>query len=217
MNKLPNGFTVTAHTGCMGTKMNSISSIEKGIGANADIVEFDLNFDKNGNAVLSHDEPKAGNPTLAQAFEVVSKSEKVKVNVDVKSTYDLSVVEKTAKEYGISERIFFTGIAMDFIPSAQKTNVAYYLNYKPIPPIFQTKSYAEKIAKLVKSVGAVGLNARFSLVSSTLVKVLKQNGLLVSLWTANNESQMKKCIRLAPNNITTQHPDVLLKLLSDIR
>ena len=54
----------TAHTGCMGTKANSIQSIEAGYKNGASIVEFDLNYDKNGEPVLSHDEPKGNEVTL---------------------------------------------------------------------------------------------------------------------------------------------------------
>ncbi|MCQ2463606.1 MAG: hypothetical protein MJ177_09445, partial [Clostridia bacterium] len=53
---LPADFTITAHTGCMGTKPNSLDSICAGDRYKSDIVEFDLRFDPDGNPVLWHDE-----------------------------------------------------------------------------------------------------------------------------------------------------------------
>ena len=50
---IPDGFTVTAHTGCEKTKDNSLDAITIGYGYGADIVEFDLNFNDEGVAVLS--------------------------------------------------------------------------------------------------------------------------------------------------------------------
>ena len=52
---LPESFTVTAHTGCEGTKDNSLEAIEKGYLSGADIVEFDVHFNSNGEPVLAHD------------------------------------------------------------------------------------------------------------------------------------------------------------------
>ena len=40
--------TVTAHSGCMRQPENTVRSMEAGVAAGADIVEFDLNFDANG-------------------------------------------------------------------------------------------------------------------------------------------------------------------------
>jgi hypothetical protein len=41
---LPEEFTVTAHTGCEGTKDNSLDAITVGFGYGADIVEIDLGY-----------------------------------------------------------------------------------------------------------------------------------------------------------------------------
>lgn len=51
--KLPEDFTITAHTGCMNTEENSLDSIKTGIENGANIVEFDLYFTKDGEPVLA--------------------------------------------------------------------------------------------------------------------------------------------------------------------
>ena len=107
---LPEGFTLTAHTGCEGTKDNSLDAITLGFGYGAQIVEFDLNFNSNGIAVLSHNEPKGNEPTLDEAFALVSGYKGLRVNVDVKNTLDLKQVTDLAEKHGILDRIFYTGL-----------------------------------------------------------------------------------------------------------
>ena len=48
---LPEGFTVTAHTGCEGERDNTLESIRAGAQAGADIVEIDLHFLSDGTPV----------------------------------------------------------------------------------------------------------------------------------------------------------------------
>lgn len=81
---LPENFTYTAHTGCCGTADNSLEAIKVGIENDADIVEFDLFFNNENVAVLSHDKPKGNEVTLDEAFKLINTYENVQVNVDVK-------------------------------------------------------------------------------------------------------------------------------------
>ena len=128
---LPEGFTVTAHTGCEETEDNSLDSIRKGYESGADIVEFDLNFTSDGEAVLSHDEPQSGCVTLDEAFALIAELPDLKVNVDCKSVANLKVVTELAQKHGISDRIFYTGIREENIKVVreQTPDVAYWLNY----------------------------------------------------------------------------------------
>ena len=52
---IPEGFTLTAHTGCEGTKDNSLDAITLGFGCGADIVEIDLDdFGIDGTGELTY-------------------------------------------------------------------------------------------------------------------------------------------------------------------
>lgn len=211
---LQENFTYTAHTGCVGTKMNSLESIEKGYENGADIVEFDLNFDKDGNPVLSHDAPKGGEVTLEEAFEKVSGYEKLKVNVDVKNDKHLDKVKPLAEKYGIADRIFFTGIHDGFVESARKTGVMYYLNVGVKKPLFGRKKYLLSLAEKVKKAGAAGINFNKNNATAALVELFRENGLLVSIWTVDKEKDMYRVLSLAPDNITTRNPDKLGKIIN---
>lgn len=209
-------FTVTAHTGCMGTKANSIEAILKGFEAGADIIEFDLNFDSNGNPLLSHDAPKGGEVTLDEAFAVLAKCDGLKANVDIKSVEKIEQVVPLAKKYGVLDRIFFTGVHEGFV-EAVKTRapeVEYYLNVGVLPKWKQSDKYLKSLVDKVKANGAIGINFNKNNATKKLVNAFHKNGLLVSIWTVDEKRKMKKIISLSPDNITTRHPDELIKIIN---
>ena len=127
---LPAGFTYTAHTGCVDSKDNSLESIEKGAENGAKIVEFDLNFTADKTPILSHDDPKGGEVTLEQAFEKLSEYETLGANVDVKNTANLAGVQALAEQYGLLDRIFYTGIALSDVEAVRRNSpkIRYFLN-----------------------------------------------------------------------------------------
>ena len=71
-------MTVTAHSGCNDHEPNSMVSLEEGYNSGVDIVEFDLNFNKNGVPYLSHDDLKDNEIKLEQAFIFLSNNQNVK-------------------------------------------------------------------------------------------------------------------------------------------
>lgn len=212
---LPKGFTVTAHTGCCGTRENSIESMEKGLVSGADIVEFDLRFNKNGEAVLSHDEADENAVPLFEALEFLSEHKGVLANVDVKDTSNLSVVQSMAEKFGVLDRIFFTGINSDFVSAARDfcPGVSYYLNFSALKGKNTDDKYLQKLIETVTQSGAVGINMHYKGASKKLVNAFHENGLLVSLWTVNGKRNFYTVLKMLPDNITTKEPDKLLRLL----
>ncbi len=215
---LPPDFTYTAHTGCCGTEDNSLEAIKVGVEHGADIVEFDLYFNNENIAVLSHDKPKGNEVTLDEAFKLISTYETVKVNVDVKLCNDnLHIVYDLAEKYNITDRIFFTGINLRDVETVKKEcpSVAYYLNYDVSKGNKQTPDYLSNLVKIVKDSGAVGINFNKDSATKELVDTFHNNDLLVSIWTVNDEKDMYKILYFAPDNITTRNPDIFKELLTD--
>ena len=210
---LPKNFTVTAHTGCMKTKENSLESIKKGAENGADIVEFDLYFTDNGEPVLSHNKPVGGEVTLDEAFEYVSHIKNVRINVDVKTCDALNKVYPTAQKYSVENRIFYTGIKDEFVEYVKKDSpeVPYYLNVSVKKSKKNDKEYLMSLVNKVKAAGAIGINFNHKAASEMLVNVFQENGLEVSIWTVNTGLKMRKILSFAPNNITTRKPDKLSK------
>lgn len=211
---LPDGFTITAHTGCEGTKDNSLDAITLGYGCGADIVEFDLNFDESGTAVLSHDAPKGAVHTLDEAFRLIAQYNGLLVNVDVKATDDLAQVVATADKYGISDRIFFTGVTADFVEAVKNDapDVTYYLNKDIDKSKNEDDTYINELIEEVKFLGATGLNINYKACTKKMVEKFHEQGLLVSVWTVNNKLDMARVLTLGCDNITTRKPSELKSL-----
>jgi glycerophosphoryl diester phosphodiesterase len=65
----------------------------------------------------------------------------------------------------------------------------------------------------VKNAGAMGINFKYTSASKELVDVFHENGLLVSIWTVDDENNMYKILSFGPDNITTRNPDKLAKII----
>lgn len=216
VHSLPGGFTVTAHTGSNGTEMNSFASLASALNGKADIAEFDLNFTKSGKPVLSHNEPNGNHISLSDAFTFTEKHSGKRINVDVKTTAFLEKLPEIAEACGVTDRIFFTGIEAEDIPAVKEKapSIPYWLNCKPDKKRCKNREYICSLVKEVKESGAVGININLNYASKMLVDVMHDNGLLVSVWTANTIGQMIKMLKLAPDNITTKKPDFLVSLIN---
>ena len=207
---LPRGFTVTAHSGSMGLPDNSIEAMEAGVKAGAQIVEFDLQYNDAGEPVLSHDAPAEKCVTLGDAFAFLAAHPDARANVDVKDTSHLECVEPMAREAGVLDRIFFTGLFEQDIPVAREKcpSVPYFLNTN-IPRFGNIR----KLAAKVRSLGALGVNINKRFLSLRLTHIFHAEGLQVSVWTVDKKTEAQRALMLRPDNITTRNPDMVWSLL----
>ncbi len=212
---LPEGFTVTAHTGCEGTRDNSLEAIKTGAAEGADIVEFDLSFTDGGEPYLAHDEITKDSVILKAAFETVAKYENLMVNVDCKSVANLKAVAETAEECGVLDRIFYTGIEEKDVDTVKRDTpeVKYYLNRDIDKDKKNDEAYIRSLIEEVKALGAVGLNIHYGGVSKKMTDLFHSEGLKVSVWTVNDEMSMHKILALGCDNITTRQPKKLTEII----
>ncbi len=212
---LPEGFTITAHTGCMGTKENSLESIKMGIENGAQIIEFDLYFTEDGEPVLAHDEPVGDEVTLDEAFAYLRMFKDAKANVDIKTVDALEKVYPLAKENNVADRIFYTGVKDEFVDAVKKNSpeIQYYLNVDVDKSKNTDEEYLLSLVEKVKNAGAVGINFNYKSASKELVDIFHENNLLVSIWTVDSEYNMYKILSFGPDNITTRNPDKLAEII----
>lgn len=213
---LPEGFTVTAHTGCEGTADNSLEAIAKGYLCGADIVEFDVHFNSKGEPVLAHDYAADDSVKLKDAFDLVAGYENLRVNVDCKTVDNLKAIVKTAEECGVKDRIFYTGIEVKEVKTVKKDTpeIEYYLNTKIDKTRKNDEHYIRSLVTLTKAVDAKGLNIHFSEASQKMIKIFHSEGLEVSLWTVNKKLDMHKVLALGCDNITTRQPTKLVEIIN---
>ena len=210
------GLTVTAHSGAFDTPDNSLAYIKKALAENCDILEMDVTFRPSGAPVIVHDgSPKEteGVP-LEEALALIKAHPCAKMNLDLKSVANLPAVDALLAAHGLTDRAFYTGVGTDWAAAVRKGSaVPYYLNAQAARAEKKDPAGADAFCKRVKALGAIGLNTHYDDMSAVIAAAAHNNGLLVSLWTANNESAMRKCLAMGADNITTRHPDVLRALL----
>lgn len=210
---LPKDFTITCHAGSLGTKPNTVASVEKAVEWGAQIVEFDVTFRPSGLPVIIHSSSPCENEgeLLADALSAVAKSKSCKINLDLKSTKNLPEVDRLVAEAGLTDRVFYTGVGENWVETVKKNSkIPYYLNHRITLREALNKNAAEALAKKAKALGAIGINSHFSTATSSFVSVMHKCGLLVSLWTVDSPHQMKRILKIAPDNITTRKPEILL-------
>ena len=212
---MPQDFTVTAHTGCEGTADNSLEAIKKGYESGADIVEFDVHFNSEGEPVLAHDYAADDSVKLKDAFMLVAECHSLRVNVDCKTVDNLKAIAETAEECGVKDRIFYTGIEVKDVDVVRRDTpeVKYYLNTDIDKSRKNDEHYIRSLVTLTRETGALGLNIHFSEASEKMIKIFHQEGLEVSLWTVNKELDMHKVLAMGCDNITTRQPSKLIEII----
>lgn len=212
---LPDTFTVTAHTGSIGTKDNTYQSIYVGA-QNADIIEFDLKFSKNSAPVLAHTKVNSDSVPLKDAFALIAERKNLMANIDLKDKDERLVkVYALAKAYGIEKRVFFTGVEEEYVDVVREncSGISYYLNVDVDKKERKNAEYINSLVEKVRDCGAIGINFNKRAVSKELISAFRENGLLVSVWTVNSEKEILKMLSLAPDNITTRKPDFVMEFV----
>lgn len=215
----PAKTTVTAHTGCMNTKPNTLESIVKGFDTGADIIEIDVRFNRAGEPILTHnplsaDEEKMA-VKLADTFDIIKNYPDKRVNIDIKEVTNIKSIELLAKEKGIEKQIFFTGIWPNFVDAvkSQSKNTPYYLNYNVSGILCNFTPYIKKIIAKTKNASAIGINLNKAGCSKKLVDEFRKENLLVSVWTITDKANAEKYLAMNPDNITCKNPDEVLRII----
>lgn len=215
--KLPKGFTVTWHTGAMDTPDNSLTFVKAAVKGKAKVTEFDVSFRPDGTPCVIHkDFPAEGEgESLDLMLAEAAKSKTMWLNLDLKNWANLPAVEEMLKKHGMMERAFYTGVSEKQCGVTAETSVLpYFLN--DFAPVGKRREMdARALAAKIKKCGAVGLNTQFGGLSKTLVRVLHEEGLLVSAWTVDKPADQKKVLAMGVDNITTRRSDMMAETLKN--
>lgn len=215
-----NRINITAHAGCMGTKMDSIEAVKEGIKYGANIIEIDLNIDENENLVLSHNKPKVLTkyPSFEEVLEIIKMKQAVLLNIDIKDTKVLAKLNNTILDFGLKDRVFFTGLDYQSLIDNMETlkGANYFINLG-IPKLditmLNNKNYLNRLIDELESLNILGININYRLVTPELINVCKERKMMCSVWTVDDNENMKRMIALEVNSITTKRVDVLKNLI----
>ena len=214
---LSSNFTVTAHAGAMNLPDNSAPALLAAVYAGFDVVEMDLSYRPDGTPVIIHN-PSPGQEEgllLDDAFAIVALNGKTAVNLDNKSVANLPEVYRLIVKHGLLNRVFFTGVdeGIAALINAQ-CPVPYYLTCSIDQNMLGSREYALALADRAIAGGFIGINCDFSEISRTVVDVTHEKGLLVSVWTVNENIDMYRMLALSVDNITTRNPAKLKLVIS---
>ncbi|QSZ27112.1 glycerophosphodiester phosphodiesterase [Aceticella autotrophica] len=221
---------VTAHSGCMGTKMNSIAYLLKAIKLGVDIIEVDISITKDKIPVLYHDEYVDINGEkkrvkdltyeelkqnlndlllLEEAFDYVS-AEEVLINVDIKDCQEYEVIINEISKKYMSERVFITGCGSEVAQKIKKINplIQVLLNAEKE----KTKDI-QKVCNIAVKNLYCGVNLDYRICSKEFVDFAHKRGLMVFVWTVDDIKAMREMIKKGVESITTNKVKELKEIL----
>ena len=211
-------FTITAHTGALGTPDNSVEFVKKAIENGVDVVEIDVRQRPDGTVVMGSDiiPTNTNGVEMSSVFELV-KDEDIMLNLDIREMKALPALHGLLIEYRMTDRVFLTGIetwnandVTEFCP-----DVDFYINYIPSRIKVFSADYQQKLLDMLIRTGGCGINCNHANASRTLSDLLHENGYKLSVWTVDKKHHMKRALVNKPDNITTNHPDELQKVIDN--
>ena len=206
---------ITAHSGCEGTPDNSIEHIRTAIASGAEAFEVDVHY-IDGALVLTHDAPEgeAESPTLAEAFRLASEHPSICVNCDLKQDHIKELIIALAKEYGMEDRILFTGYYYheEEFPMLAETTADWWINMDDHS--FDTAYNV--YTSLNNEYRMFNINHNTVNQEGFLDRV-NQAGYYLSTWTVNDEARMREMMAIpCVRNITTRKPKLALAIRKEI-
>lgn len=200
--------TITAHSGAYNTPDNSLEYVQAAIEHQAEILEIDIRMRPNGSIAMAHDEIKSNEEgtDIETVLRMVAEQSHAQINLDVKQTATLPALHALILKTGMKERVFLTGIEEQDTEAAKTDcpGIPYFLNCKPLS--------ATEIIPVLKRTGSIGVNCNYHYATPDLCEQLHQAGYQLSIWTVDQPEDMKRMLKLQPDNITSRNPLEVIRL-----
>ncbi|GAK59857.1 glycerophosphoryl diester phosphodiesterase [Candidatus Vecturithrix granuli] len=234
MNELP---LITAHAGCMNTRLNSLESVLAGINAGADIVEVDVNVTKDRVAILFHDryislasqqrialvdltfqelQAITNIVSLEEALDIAMQSG-ITFNLDLKTFACVAPMAKVVKSRNMADQVLISG--------CDKENAA---RVKQLCPEFQIllnadqgvaacdqeqyERYIRQTCRDAIAAACCGINIDYKDCREAFLAYARLRCLPVLLYTIDDLAEMERFLRLGVHSITTNDVHALRSL-----
>ncbi|MCX3058944.1 glycerophosphodiester phosphodiesterase [Streptomyces beihaiensis] len=219
--------TAVAHRGDpYRVRENTLPSLASALDRGADAVEIDVRLTRDGVPVLLHDatlerlweherslsalsadEVRAltagGVPTLAEALATTGES-RIMVDLPGADRTTVHTVVGAVRECGAQERVYYCAGAQTMLKvRAADPSAEIALTWTTLAP---------PRPALLDAVRPRWLNYRFSLVNRDLAARVHRDGYLVSAWTPDTRTSMRRLLDIGVDSITTNRVDVLTAL-----
>ncbi|MDR3627650.1 MAG: glycerophosphodiester phosphodiesterase family protein [Ignavibacteriaceae bacterium] len=235
---------ITAHRGASGTAPeNTLSSMQQAINLHADYSELDAQETSDGEIIVLHDgslkrttgldkniwetsyeeikKLDAGSwfnekfkgeplPKLADIIDLVKG--KMMLNIELKTNgHEKKLADrvvKIVKENGFSKECILTSFDINEIKRAKEIDSTLKVGL-----IFAKMPDTYDVFKANMEV----LSVYYPLVDENFVKKAKENGKEVHVWTVDDETEMRRLIKLGVTSILTNFPEKLIKVLAETK
>ena len=195
---------ITAHSGCNGTRMNTMEYLEVASSLPIDALEIDIRRSKDGRLLLTHD-PIREQPllTLDEAFEFLLEKSVV-INCDLKEYGLEEAVLECADKYGIRNRIIFTGSVTDCMNFMKNhSDVQVFINAEELVPDIHKKTGPDMLISRCKYAGYQVINIDYRICDDRLLNGCKRAGIGLSVWTVDDIEMIKRLRAIGVVNLTT--------------
>ncbi|HIZ78195.1 MAG TPA: glycerophosphodiester phosphodiesterase [Candidatus Lachnoclostridium stercorigallinarum] len=201
---------VIAHTGCMNTKMNSMESVLAGIREKADYIEVDVRFLEN-RPVLTHDRPLEGEKyvPLEEAVLAVRDGGSCRLALDLKEWDRIGELAVLLKACGMEKRAVYLGNFMEDMEkmTALGGGVPCFPNVYPEQVHGLDEKGLEVLAEKIRVLGVRTVGMNFKAVTPEVVKAFHQQGISLSVWTVDEEEDIRRMADMGADFITSDRPD----------
>jgi glycerophosphoryl diester phosphodiesterase len=229
---------IAAHTGCGVHPDNTFASFLEALALGADIAEVDVRATLEGTAILMHEDSpylrthsyeQLNKPdvrmlldpayefheiaTLEQIFEE-SDSYGTLLNLDLKTNDAIEPAVRLIRRFGAQKRVYVTGCS-DSIRE-RFPDIQVMLNTPDELTMHQKERYdqfAEYVCNEARRSGYAGLNMNGSTCLPQAVKCAHACGLMVWVYTVNEEQAMEWSLAMGVDAITTRKPKALLDVI----
>lgn len=212
--------TITAQAGCLGTRPNTRESFILALSHSVDFLEADIRFGSHGRIYLSHDPLSARDQAEAMQFsellQIAAGDSFVRLNLNMKEFADMHHLENQIRDAGLIGRVFLTGIPLDQLQYIfhDAPTLPAYLNAIPTLSQQYIPAACDNLIQQIRESGAIGLNTNYRCVTDLLLQEIIESELLLSVWTVDQERDMRRMLAMPVNNIITRRIDTLINLRS---
>ncbi len=208
---------ITAHSGADQTPENSLSFIRHALSTSADALEVDVRLSPDGTLLLGHDQVYEDSSSLREAFTLIAAHPSMKVNCDLKEYHIEDSVYRLACEFHIEDRLIFSGSVSTKNLQANSEimdHVSVFLNIEEyVPDLYQnlqadpifSLTAAKRMCEVCKANGISVINTYFKVASDEFLSYASEQGIRVSCWTVNEDSDLSSYLRKDIYNITTRN------------
>lgn len=158
-------------------------------------------------------------PTLVEILDICKN--KIAVNIEIKTEavskmFFGGIEEKCLKiveQNGMREHVVFSSFDPHAIMHLKQID-----NKAAVAVLFEKKHYGSKLpSDVMDSVGADVFNCSAYELNKKWLANIKAKNIPVNIYTVNDKKKMKKFLDMGVNGIFTDKPDVLKKVLADVR